>query len=102
LSSSNFSQRTKIDAPELSLPGRRASDVIAGDSDLTKPIQQVRKRFPNKRLIVVFPPNRQSAQLKKAANGYLSIGEDKLRQNQLPNIVMTSSGFALHRPPHWS
>lgn len=101
MSSSNFSQRTKIDAPELSLPGRRASDVIAGDSDLTTPIQQVRKRFPNKRLIVVFPPNRQSAQLKKAANGYLSIGEDKLRQNQLPNTVMTSSGFALHRPTHW-
>jgi len=101
LSSSNFSQRTKIDAPELSLPGRRASDVIAGDSDLTTPIQQVRKRFPNKRLIVVFPPNRQSAQLKKAANGYLSIGEDKLRQNQLSNTVMTSSGFALHRTTHW-
>ena len=75
--------------------------VISGDSDLTTPIQQVRKRFPNKRLIVVFPPNRQSAQLKKAANGYLSIGEDKLRQNQLPNTVMTSSGFALHRPTHW-
>jgi len=52
-------------------------------------------------LIVVFPPNRQSAQLKKAANGYLSIGEDKLRQNQLPNTVMNSSGFALHRPTHW-
>lgn len=75
--------------------------VISGDSDLTTPIQQVRKRFPNKRLIVVFPPNRQSAQLKKAANGFLSIGEDKLRQNQLPDPVITASGFALHRPVHW-
>jgi len=101
LSSSNLIQRTKVDVPELWLPGRLAGDSIAGDSDLTTPIQQVRKIFPNKRLIVVFPPNRQSAQLKKAANGYLSIGEDKLRQNQLPNTVMTSSGFALHRPTHW-
>jgi uncharacterized LabA/DUF88 family protein len=75
--------------------------IISGDSDLTTPIQQVRKRFPNKRLIVVFPPNRQSAQLKKAANGFLSIGEDKLRQNQLPDPVITASGFALHRPAHW-
>ncbi len=75
--------------------------IISGDSDLTTPIQQVRKRFPNKRLIVVFPPNRQSAQLKKAANGFLSIGEDKLRQNQLPDPVITASGFALHRPVHW-
>lgn len=75
--------------------------VIFGEY-LTEPIQQVRKRFPYKRLIVVFPPNRQSAQLKVAANGYLSIGEDTLRQNQLPNTVMTPSGFALHRPIHWS
>jgi uncharacterized LabA/DUF88 family protein len=75
--------------------------IISGDSDLTTPIQQVRKRFPNKRLIVVFPPNRQSAQLKKAAHGFLSIGEDKLRQNQLPDPVITASGFALHRPAHW-
>lgn len=75
--------------------------IISGDSDLTTPIQQVRKRFPNKRLIVVFPPNRQSAQLKKAANGFLSIGEDKLRQNQLPDPVITANGFALHRPAHW-
>lgn len=76
--------------------------VISGDSDLTTPIQQVRKRFPNKRLIVVFPPKRQSAQLKKAANGYLSIGEDKLRQNQLPDPVITASGYPLRRPAHWS
>ena len=75
--------------------------IISGDSDLTTPIQQVRKRFPNKRLIVLFPPNRQSAQLKKAANGFLSIGEDKLRQNQLSDPVITASGFALHRPAHW-
>jgi len=75
--------------------------IISGDSDLTTPIQQVRKRFPDKRLIVVFPPNRQSAQLKKAANGFLSIGEDKLRQNQLFDPVITASGFALHRPAHW-
>lgn len=75
--------------------------VMSGDSDLTTPIQQVRTRFPNKRLIVAFPPKRQSAQLKKVANGYLSIGEDKLRQNQLPDPVLTADGYPLHRPAHW-
>lgn len=104
-------RRTKRDAPELSLPGRRASDAIAGgvsvriiisgDSDLITPIQQVSERFPHKWLIVVFPPNGQSAQLKKAANGVLSVGEDKLRQNQLSNPVITASSVALHPPSHW-
>lgn len=75
--------------------------VISGDSDLTTPIQQVRKRFSHKRLIAIFPPNRHSAQLKKAANGYLSIGEDKLRQNQLPDPVISAGGYPLRRPAHW-
>ena len=35
--------------------------IVSGDSDLTTPIQRVRERFPTKRLIVAFPPNRHSA-----------------------------------------
>lgn len=111
MSIGKLSERTKRDAPDFSLSGRRASDalaggvsvriIISGDSDLITPIQQVSERFPHKWLIVVFPPNGQSAQLKKAANGVLSIGEDKLRQNQLSNPVITASGFALHPPGHW-
>lgn len=42
--------------------------VISG-GDLNTPIQQARKRFSNKRLIVVFPPNCQSAQLNVEVNG---------------------------------
>lgn len=75
--------------------------VISGDSDLTTPIQIVQARFPEKRLVVVFPPQRHSAQLKNVANGCLHLGEDKLRQNQLPETVTTASGFVLKRPAHW-
>jgi uncharacterized LabA/DUF88 family protein len=75
--------------------------VISGDSDLTTPILKVRSRFPAKRIIVVFPPDRRSAQLKQAAHGNLVIGEDKLRQNLLPNQIATASGFVLHRPQEW-
>lgn len=74
---------------------------ISGDSDLTTPIQRVRKRFPNKRLIFDFQPNCQSVQLKKVANHYLSIGEDRLRQHLSADPVITASGFALHRPAQW-
>lgn len=75
--------------------------IISGDSDLTTPLKQVRQRFPEKRLVVVLPPNRQSAELKRAAHGYLSIGEDKLRQSQLPAQVQRADGFILQRPAHW-
>lgn len=75
--------------------------LISGDSDLTEPIARVRQRFPSKRVIVLFPPARHSKQLTKVANGYLSIGEDSLRNSQLSELITTSSGHPLHRPPHW-
>ena len=75
--------------------------VVSGDSDLSTPIQRIRERFPKKRVIVAFPPNRQSAELKRRANGYLSIGEDKLKASQLPEQVAKPDGFVLTRPPTW-
>ena len=75
--------------------------IISGDSDLTTPIRRVRQRFPNRRLIVAFPPNRRSDQLRKAAHGYLVIGADSLRQNVLPDEILTTDGFVLKRPAEW-
>ena len=75
--------------------------VISGDSDLTTPIRRVRERFPAKRVIVAFPPNRHSSELKRHASGYLTIGEDKLRASQLPDQITKPNGFVLQRPAHW-
>jgi len=75
--------------------------LVSADSDLTTPVRQLRQRFPDKRVIAVFPPGRQSYELKKAASGYLHLGADKLRQSQLPPQVKRSDGFVLERPPSW-
>lgn len=75
--------------------------VISGDSDLTTPIRRIRKRFPGKRVIVAFPPNRHSSELKRWASGYLTIGEDKLRASQLPDQIIKPGGFLLERPSTW-
>ena len=75
--------------------------VISGDSDLTTPIHLVRQRFPAKRVICAFPPQRYSSELKRCASGYLNIGEDKLRAGQLPDPVVKPNGFMLHRPAAW-
>lgn len=76
--------------------------LISGDSDLTTPIQRVRQRFPGKRIIVAFPPKRHSAELKRVATGHLHIAEDKLRNSQLPDPVISPSGFAFARPATWT
>ena len=75
--------------------------VISGDSDLTTPIRRVRERFPQKRIVVAFPPGRFSSELKRCASGYLTIGEDKLRQSQLPQHITKPNGYVLTRPATW-
>ena len=75
--------------------------IVSGDSDLTTPVQQIRKRFPHKRMVIAFPPARRSDQLKQVANAWFVIGQDKLRKNQLPDSVTTPTGHLLRRPEHW-
>ncbi|MBP9112276.1 MAG: NYN domain-containing protein [Polyangiaceae bacterium] len=75
--------------------------VISGDSDLSPPIEAILRRHPSKRIIVVFPPARSSAQLQKVATEAYPIGEANLRASQLPEVVLASNGFKLLRPEHW-
>ncbi len=76
--------------------------LISGDSDLTTPVRKLRAQFPAKRLIVVFPPDRHSFELGKAANATFTVGEAKLRQSQLLAQVRRADGFILQRPQHWA
>ena len=75
--------------------------VVSGDSDLTTPIMHIRERFPNKRVLVVFPPERHSKQLRQTAHSHTILGEDKLRKNLLPDEIAAPSGFVLKRPHTW-
>jgi uncharacterized LabA/DUF88 family protein len=76
--------------------------LVSADSDLVTPVRQVRSRFPGRRIIVAQPPGRHSSELTKAATGYFTVGEDKLRQSQLPSTVTRADGFVLHRPAYWT
>ncbi len=76
--------------------------VVSGDSDLCPAVRETKSLFPEKRVVAVVPPNRQSAELKRVADGYTAIGVDKIRQAQLPNEVVTATGVGLRRPKHWS
>lgn len=75
--------------------------LVTADSDLTTPVQQVRTRFPQKRVVIAQPPGRNSASLCRAASGYFTIGETKLRGAQLPTRVKRGDGRELARPGQW-
>ena len=75
--------------------------IVSGDSDLVPPIQYISEKFPDKRIVVVFPPDRHSKYLKKIAHSYMPLGEDKLRNNLLPDEITGEGGFVLKRPAAW-
>ncbi len=71
---------------------------ISADSDLVGPIVALNRLFPAKRVIVAFPPERFSANLRNVASAHLQIGRAVIANSQLPETVMSASGFPLQRP----
>ena len=75
--------------------------LISADSDLTRPIEVVRQKFADNRVIVIFPPKRHSQHLSDVATRSFHIGRDLLRDNQLPDPVAKPDGYPVHKPARW-
>lgn len=75
--------------------------LVTGDSDQTPPIKTVRKLFPTKVIVVAFPPNRVSSELKKIASACTYIGRGLLAASLFPDEVISVSGYPLVCPPSW-
>lgn len=75
--------------------------LVSADADLTAPIVSIRKLFPDKAVIIAFPPARHSYELKNKASGVYFISEEKLAQNLLPESIILKNGFELKRPEKW-
>jgi uncharacterized LabA/DUF88 family protein len=75
--------------------------LISGDSDLVPPIREIRANFPEKEIIVAFPPRRESNELRKCANSVFVIGKKKLESCQLPVEVENKYSFKIRKPTEW-
>ena len=75
--------------------------VISGDSDIAPPIELIRADIPNKNVIVAFPPNRFSAELKRVATSSFHINQKVVRTALLPNPVIKLDGTELCKPLKW-
>jgi len=75
--------------------------LVSGDSDLVPPIEIIKTHHETKRVLVAFPPARQSDELKRAAHAHFWINEQQLRLSQLPNPVTKPNGHQLARPREW-
>jgi len=75
--------------------------LVSADSDLTAPIVTIKNLFPEKRVIVAFPPMRHSVQLQRLAHGYLQIGRANLAKSIFPDKIQKADGFTLQKPSEW-
>lgn len=75
--------------------------LISADSDLCGPVEAVLRLFPAKRVVVAFPPSRNSAELTRLASAHLHIGRAVIAGSQFPDEVEKSDGYVLRRPASW-
>jgi len=75
--------------------------LMSADSDLTAPLLAIKRLFPEKRVIVAFPPNRHSFELEKQAHASLTVGRANLAKSVFPEEVQKSGGFILRKPAEW-
>ena len=75
--------------------------IVSGDSDLAGPVEEVLARYPDKRVIVAFPPNRRSDKLRRIASGAFVIGRNVFKKSQLPWTVERKGRPPVTRPTSW-
>jgi len=76
--------------------------LVSADSDLVPPILAIKRLFPEKRIVIAFPPARWCVELKNEAHVCIPIGRAKLSASQLPEVVTKIGGQQLLRPSKWS
>lgn len=76
--------------------------IISADSDLAGQILKVKELFPNKRIVVAFPPKRSSSFLASIADANFTIGRKKIADSLFPPEVIKPDGYILECPREWS
>ena len=75
--------------------------LTSADSDLVPPVKALKGLFPNKRIVLAFPPNRYSLDLANSADKSFVIGRGTLAKSLFSQHVKKQDGFILECPSSW-
>ena len=75
--------------------------IVSADGDLAGPVAKIRQRYPDKTVIMAFPPDRNSVRLQKLARGFIRLRRDTIRTSLLPSTMTGTHGQLLRRPNLW-
>lgn len=74
--------------------------VVSADSDLVPGVKAARELNRSLRTVAIFPPQRNSEDLKRSVHGWKKLGPDVIRSSQFPEKVTSREGV-LTRPAKW-
>lgn len=74
--------------------------IVSADSDMSPAIRALKRLVPGVKVLAALPPNRRSAVLGQVCDATFPIGLARVRQAQLPQVVMAGAQ-PLTRPDHW-
>ena len=79
------------------------SILISADSDLIPPINFINEYKPQHKILIYFPPNRFSYDLKNKASNVIKLEnhEEKFINSLLPDEIELPNKYVLKRPKHW-
>ena len=77
--------------------------LVSGDSDYENTLLELRRLFPEKELIVAFPPKRRNNKLvgENKCTLAIDIPEDAFSQTQLPERITLPDGRVIQKPAEW-
>ena len=75
--------------------------LLSADSDLAPVITHIRSLFPEKKIVVAFPPGRHSKDLENKARFSFTIGRGALAKSLFPEEVKKATGYVLKCPDLW-
>ncbi len=79
------------------------SILVSADSDLIPPIEFIKQHKTGQRILVYFPPNRESYNLIRISDTYVKLErhEHRFAASMLDDEIVLPSGFRLVKPPTW-
>lgn len=75
--------------------------LVSADSDLTGPIKMVCQYYSGKKIVIAFPPDRVSFDLKNTAHAFFNISLQKIKKSQFPQTIVLPDKTVLQRPGSW-
>lgn len=77
--------------------------LVSGDSDYEFTLQELRRLFPQKELIVAFPPKRRNNKLagEDKCNSFFDIPEEAFSYSQFPDRILIDEKKPIEKPKEW-